>query len=340
MKFLITADIHLTRYGQDKIEESSNLPERLHSLKSVLDEMAEYCYNNDIETMIIAGDLLDSKSIIYAISQKLMLEFFRKNPDIKFWVLDGNHDLSGKGVDSVSALESLDSLENVKWITKEPVEYENFVCIPYSYNVVDQVKNSSNDILISHFGLNEGVLNSGISIVADLSLRDLIGKYKLVLLGHYHKPQEILRDDINLYYVGSPIQLNWGEKGDNKRFLIVDTETLDVQNIPLTSYRKHIELGLTSTNKDEVLKLANEAKEAGDYVKIIQKETVDIDDLKGDFFIVDKRETDITNRGITSSMSIEDKLKKYLEIREIPQAEYDEYIKCGIEIIESCEGES
>jgi len=341
MKFLFTADIHLSRYAQDKVEETSNLPERLHSIKETLYSMGDYCYDNDIEKFVIGGDLMHSKSIIYSIAQELMFDFFEKYDELQFWVIDGNHDLSGKGVNAISSLRSIDALQNVEWITEGPTNWlsgdQNIVSVPYSHDIVNQVKSNSGRILISHFGLNEGVLNSGISITSDISLSDLRGKYELVLLGHYHKPQEIIQSDIKLYYVGSPIQLDWGEKGDEKRFLVVDTDTLDVQSIPTTQYRKHIELSLTAENKDEVFEAAREAKRDGNHVKIIQSEAVDLDDIKDDFLIIDKREVDITNRGITSSMSQKDKLDKFLEIKEIPEKNHDLYLKHGIEIIESCE---
>ena len=67
------------------------------------------------------------------------------------------------------------------------------------------------------------------------------------------------------------------------------------------------------------------------------REKVDTSGLDG-FTIVDKTEADITDRGITSSMSQEDKLKKYLEIREIPEDQQDAYLKEAFEIIQNCEG--
>jgi DNA repair exonuclease SbcCD nuclease subunit len=228
MKFLFTADIHLSRYSQDKVLSESNLPERLHSINNTLRQMGQYCRDNDINTFVIGGDIMHSKSIIYSIAQDLMLQFFRDFDDLVFWVIDGNHDLSGKGSDAISSLSALRSIPNVEWVTGKPQGDPSQLFVPYSHNVVNDVKNGKSEILISHFGLSEGILNSGISIVSDIKVSDLIGKYKVVLLGHYHKPQEIIRDDIKLYYVGSPIQLDWGEKGDEKRFLVVDTKTLDV----------------------------------------------------------------------------------------------------------------
>jgi DNA repair exonuclease SbcCD nuclease subunit len=335
MKFAIIADIHLSRYSQDKIEDETHLPERLHSIKNALYEVGNYCHENDIKMIIIAGDIYHNKSIIYAIGQDIMLDFFEKYEDLEFWVLDGNHDLSGKGADAISALRPIMNCTNVEWITQSPVGNEDFVCIPYSHDVVSQVKTNKRKILISHFGLDEGILSSGISIVADIKTSDLIGKYDLVLLGHYHKPQEIIRDDIKIYYVGSLIQLDWGEKNEEKRFLVVDTDTLDVQEVPITGYKKHIEIELTDENKDEVFVLAQQEKDAGNHIKIIMKEKVDIDGIKHNFNIIDKTEQDITDRGITSSMSQEDKVKKYLEIKKIPENKKDEYAKIAFELMQS-----
>jgi DNA repair exonuclease SbcCD nuclease subunit len=202
--------------------------------------------------------------------------------------------------------------------------------------MVNQIKDNQADILISHFGLSEGVLNSGISIVSKIGLKDLRGKYKLVFLGHYHKPQEIIESDISLYYVGSPIQLDWGEKGDKKRFLIFDNETLDVESYETTGYRHFVEVELTAKNKDEAVKKAKEAQDNGHYIKLVQKEKVDLKGLE-EFNIIDKTDIDVTNRGITSSMSQKEKLQRYLEIKEINESDIDEYLNIGMEIIDSCE---
>jgi len=337
MKFGFTADIHLSRYGQDKIEDESNLPERLHSLKQSLYNMGDYCYNNDIGLFIIGGDLLHNKSIIYSIAQDLMFNFFEQYEDLEFWVIDGNHDLSGKGADAISSLRSLQSVDNVMWVNRTPVGDQDMLCVPYSYEIVNQIKKDKRRILISHFGLDEGILNSGISIISDLSLKDLAGRYELVLLGHYHKPQEIIRDDISLYYVGSPIQLDWGEKNDEKRFLVVDSETLEVTSVPTEGYKKHIELDVTNSNKQEVIELAREAKEQGHYVKVVKRETMELG-IEDEFMVVDKVEKDITNRGITSSMSQDDKFKRFLEIKEIAEDDHERYMTKARELVEECEG--
>jgi DNA repair exonuclease SbcCD nuclease subunit len=295
---------------------------------------------NDIGTVIIGGDILHGKSVIYAIAQDIMLEFFNKyGKTLVFYVIDGNHDLSGKGQNVVSALKSIQAIEGVNWIPHDRVERtkEDILLVPYSYDVPNIVKKNKARILVSHFGLSEGVLNSGMSIISDISVKDLRGKYDLVLLGHYHKPQEIVEEGFSLFYVGSLIQLDWGEKGEEKRFLVVDTDSMQVDSIPITQYRQHIEIELKADNKDAAFKAAKEAKDAGHHVKVIMKDKVDLGSVKGDFTIVDKTETDITDRGITSTMSQRDRLLRYIDIKEIPDHLKEEYAKEAFDIIENCE---
>lgn len=336
MKFAFTADIHLSRYGQDKIEDTSGLPERLHSIKSALHNIAAYCCENDLDYMVIGGDILHGKSIIYTVAQGIMLDFFRhyEKKGLKFIVIDGNHDLSGKGKNAVSALSSLRNEPNIEWVSGENLQVDEVVFIPYCYDIVEAVKENESEILVSHFGLSEGVLSSGLSIVSNISLKHLIGKYKLVLLGHYHKPQEILRDDIAVYYSGSPIQLDWGEKGEEKRFLVVDTETRDVLSIPTVGYRKHMEFKITSENKYKVIAEAQKAKKDGHHVKVIRNVDVDISDIEKDFLVIDKTEKDITNRGVSLDMSQQERFKKYLEIKKIPKEDHHEYLEVAKLLIE------
>jgi len=336
IKFIFTGDIHLSKYSNDKINSESNLPERLHDINMVLYQMANYAVKNSIENIVISGDIFHNKSIIHSLAMNLFLFFIRSYKNLNFIIIDGNHDLSGKGADVVSALSCLDSESNVTRIS-QPTKIDSIMYIPYTYDMIDIIKNNTGDYLISHFGLNEGVLNSGISVVSDVKLSDLIGRYGTVLLSHYHKSQEILRDDIRLYYVGSLIQLDWGERDDNKRFLVVDTETGEIESILTHGYKKHYEFSVTVLNREEILREARQLKEQGHHINLVKTDNdVIVDDIKNEFNIVDKTIRDITNRGLTTGMSTEEKLKKYLEIKEISEDQLNDYLSIGFEIINSC----
>lgn len=75
-------------------------------------------------------------------------------------------------------------------------------------------------ILLLHQGLRGARMNGG---VVDGSSAAPIGleRFNYVLLGHYHKPQ-VVPGYPHIQYISSPYQLNWGESGDQKRFLMLD----------------------------------------------------------------------------------------------------------------------
>ena len=141
---------------------------------------------------------------------------------------------------------------------------------------------------INSFGLNEGILNSGMSIIADIGIPQLVGKYDCVLLGHYHKPQEIIREDIQLYYVGSPIQIDWGEKNEEKRFLVVDSDNGGITSVQTEGYTKYCEFTITPENSEELVKEAKKLKEEGHFVKLVKTESMDTMNLEDEFIVVDK----------------------------------------------------
>lgn len=337
MRFAISGDWHLSGYINDKKAPESNLSERLHYIKESMYSLVEYCRKNDIDTVVVAGDILHNKSIIHTIAQAVLLKFLRDNPDITFIIVDGNHDLEGKGDNVVSALMSIDNEPNVKRVGTEDGMYKDeendILYVPYSSKMVDIIKNNSAKYLVSHFGLNEGMLSSGQSIIADLSITNLIGKYETVILGHYHKPQEISNADITIYYTGSLIHLNWNDKNEEKRFLDVDIDNEKIISIPTTGYKQYVELEVTEENKSEILKEARRLKEDGHLVNIRKEEKFDTDDIEDEFVIVDRTERDITNRGIDTSMSEVEILEKYMAIKEIKETEQGKYKDIAIDVI-------
>lgn len=299
--------------------------------------MTNYAIENKITNIVVAGDLLHNKSIIHTLALDILLSFFRDHHSIQFIVIDGNHD-KGDNKGTTSSLKSLDYEPNVTRISR-PLKIGRIFFVPYSFDMIDIIKENSADYLISHFGLNEGMLNSGISIVADIGLKDLEGKYKTILLGHYHKPQEIIRDEIKIYYAGSLIEIDYGERDEEKRFLVIDTDNDSIESIPTQGYKRHYNLELTNENRDVIISQARELQNDGHYVQLSQMEEMDVSDIRDEFRITNKITRDVTNRGITSSMSTEDKLRKFIEIKGISEDKINEYLEIGFEIISLCSEE-
>lgn len=329
MKFINSADFHFSAYNNDKIDKESKLPERLNSLFVTITNIILFGIKNNIKTFVVAGDLFHNKSIIYSIAQSLFLDIVRNYPEMHWIIVDGNHDMTSMTGDGVSATKCLDNEINVTTIHKT-TKIENMLFVPWNpITMKSDIIHGESDYLVSHLGLNEGKLNSGISIISDIGLKDL-KQYKHAFLGHYHAPQNFG----NATYIGSPVQLDFGEKNDIKRFLVVDSESGLIESIPTEGYKKYCELNISKDNKYEILKEAENLKKNGHHVKINLKDDIDTSDFSKDLIIVDKREKDITNRGVNSEMSMADKLEKYLEIKKIPKEKWDLYKNKALEIIE------
>lgn len=331
MKYTVLADLHIKNWSDTKYKD--NMPLKLYEILNGVKQALEYSVNNNISKVVIAGDINDLKNIVHYdafLQFKKLIEQY--NDKLEFIIISGNHDESASESSS-SAIELFSGLKNIKTVVKNDYEEGNVLFVPWNHHIKDKLKSLEKkkwDILISHFGLTEALLVSDLSIVSPISLRDL-NKFKLVILGHYHRPQNIG----HIWYVGSPIQLRRSEKNEEKRFIVFDSETLTVESIPITGYRKYFEFIVDkNTNKEDIIKQANEYIKEGHYVTI--KDSIGIFSEEEEYdgiVIVDNTEIDNQNRGITLNMTIEEQSKKWLEIKEIPVEEHDEYLKIGIDAI-------
>jgi DNA repair exonuclease SbcCD nuclease subunit len=316
-------DIHLSGFQSDKLDKQ-NLPERLGIIIRTLDFIINKCRERKIVNVDILGDIINDKSIIYSIAQDAFKDFLVRNKDINFILISGNHDLSSTGDLQKSAISVFSEYSNVHCIEYEPEVIKNITYIPFSDNFLELIKTiQKNDILISHLGLNEAHLQSGLSKIDKISIKDL-RNFKLVLLGHYHAPQSIE----NIYYAGSIFAKDWNDKNENKRILVYNTDTLEVESIPITGFPEYKEYTITTIDqKDEILKNAEIDKNKGHRVRIRNKTSEKIkEDVSGGVLVIESQEIDITNRGIQVTQTREEQLKKYLQIKQIPENEHKEYL--------------
>jgi exonuclease SbcD len=95
------------------------------------------------------------------------------------------------------------------------------------------------------------------------------GSLSYVALGHLHRQQRIAAA-APVWYSGSPLQLDFGETGDEKGVLVVDAEAgkpARVEPVPLASGVRLVQLGGTM---EQVLAMASEVE--GAYVKVVLDE--------------------------------------------------------------------
>lgn len=330
MKRVALADIHLSAYKDDQLA-SSGLPQRLHDLIGVIRTVCKFARTNKIEYVDVLGDLHHDKNIIFTDAQNAFKDIILEFPDLHFVIFSGNHDLSSTGDYQTSAISAFDGYDNVTCYT-EPVVIDNITIVPYSNQLVKHIHEADpNDILLSHFGLSEGQLQSGLSIISDVKMSHL-AKFKLVLLGHYHLPQKIENDNTTLYYVGSPIHTSWNDKNQKKRFIVYDTETLEIVSLPLKGFQEYRELNIVEGSvQKEILEEATKLRETGHRVKVRNKtkEKV-ITEASADVIVIEEGgDIDITQRGLSTEMTTVEQMQKYIELQEIPEDKRDLYLNIG-----------
>lgn len=327
MKFAFTADIHLRRWSDNQYDENGN-PLKLMEILNCFEQICIYCCDNKIDNIVVGGDLNDTKGMIYASSFILFKNIIEKYNNLNYFIISGNHDIIEKDKTEF-CIDIFRNISNVSIIT-EPLILDDISFIPWSAKVIDDVKEADgNKILISHFGLNEAQLSSGLSLRTSITLNDL-KKFDTVLLGHYHKPQNIG----NVYYSGSLIPIRRDERNEIKRFLVIDDD--DILSIPTTGYRNYIEIVIEENDDYEKLKQdIEEYKQSGNFVviknnmKVIPTELTE--SVKDGVRLIDNYVDDSVSRGITSSMNLEEQMKKWAELEKVPDSEIEEYVDVGLE---------
>lgn len=346
MKLIAIGDIHASGFTDDAIIQ--DYPKRLFYIKQSLEYIINYGRRNSINTFVIVGDIYNDKTIIYNEAQNMLTDIFKSNEDCQFIMFSGNHDLSSIGENQKSAIAVFSKFPNVKtYLHKaELVTDINGLVVPYCHDFLEQVKsasinfdnlpgsvyNPSTMILFAHVGLNEGVLQSGLSKVDKLKISD-ISQFPLAILGHYHKPQRLQGTSTTVYYVGSLIPKDWNDKNEDKRFLVVDTESLQVESIPLDVpgvakfYEFIIDSSVDEQGRKDIFERAQCLKADGHHVRIVNKTKVKAtkEESIGDLIVLENTEVDITDRGINITQTKMEQCQKYLDIKEISDKE--KYLK-------------
>jgi DNA repair exonuclease SbcCD nuclease subunit len=215
MQIAVTADVHLRSEGEH--------PERYRALENIFEQM----HSDNMEILVIAGDLFDKDIRDYSEFERLCKNYH----DIQLHIIPGNHD---PGIS-----EKIIVGDNIHIYTDPTtIEFDSttFLFIPYAKNATmgDKIAEKESDIegkqwaLVAHGDYYGGVrelnpLEPGTYM--PLSRKDLERfNPQCVFLGHIHKPL----DQNNVHYTGSPCSLAIDETG-KRRFLLFDTTTWTVE---------------------------------------------------------------------------------------------------------------
>jgi DNA repair exonuclease SbcCD nuclease subunit len=212
------------------------------------DHLFKYVDENEINTIVQLGDLVDKrKSIDYLALFNLKKMFLDPcaSRNISLHVISGNHDCYYKSTNEINSVRLLKipsmevydtSIETVlihgrwfdffPWITEEGTQ-----------TAINRMKETKSDYAVGHFEFANFRLHK--NQIADSGMdHTLCSKYKLCFSGHYHT---ISRKD-SVLYCGTPFEIDWNDLDDKKGFWVFDCEQEDLEFVltPFKLFRKII----------------------------------------------------------------------------------------------------
>jgi DNA repair exonuclease SbcCD nuclease subunit len=228
--FLLFSDLHCHCHKRKN--------ERLEDCLKTLDWVFETARKNNISNILFGGDLFHDRQKIEIYTYQKTFEILKKNlasNSFKLYLVLGNHDLWFNEKTSISSVVPLSSLPGVEIIfnpCRKVIDGVTWDFIPFTHNPIDaleflKTQSGEPQYALGHLAIDGACLHgshtSDVAIEHDGDMVSispaLFDSYIHVFLGHYHKEQKI---GSNLEYIGSPLELSFGECFQEKHIIIFD----------------------------------------------------------------------------------------------------------------------
>lgn len=332
MRFIHLSDLHLGK----RVNGFSMLEDQ----KYILNEIMKIIDNENVESVIIAGDIYD-KDVPPTEATQLFDDFLFKisKRNLQTFVISGNHD-SAQRIAFGGRLFDKSGIHISPVFTGkiEPITIEdefgkiNIFMLPFikpanvkqfykdeeikSYNdaikiVIDNldIPQMDRNILVTHQFVTGAITSDSEELSVggtDNVDANNFEKFDYVALGHIHSPQKMIRETIR--YCGTPLKYSFSEARNKNSVTIVDfyeKGNIDIKTIPLTPLRDLREIKgtyLEVTNRENYINTNTD-----DYIHITLTDEEDIPDVINKLRIIYKNlmKIDYDNKRTQSSNIIE-----------------------------------
>jgi len=229
MKIALINDTHFGARGDSQLFLD-------YFMKFFDDVFFPYLKENNIKTIIHAGDLMDRRKFVnFSILNQVRNRFIKqlKDENIQMHCIIGNHDIYYRNTNDVNSTtelfkDDISIYENptvidfdglnvgfLPWVNKENYEES-----------IQFIKKANAAILVGHLELDGYQVLRGVKYHGGMDSK-LFDRYEKVLSGHFHCRQE----QDNIYYLGTQYQMTFADLNEQKGFHILDTETREVEFI-------------------------------------------------------------------------------------------------------------
>ena len=258
MKIIHCSDLHLDSKMEANLDKEK-ARERKYEILLTFERMIDFAKENNVEIIIIAGDLFDKKTIS-AKAKNIVKTAIISNPEIDFLYLKGNHDEAGFIDEDEEIPSNIKTFNNKSWTT---YKYKDLTISGIEFGKIDNYdiynsllleKNKIN-IVVMHGQESESNLKDKTEII---NLKELKNKnIDYLALGHIHSFKQEKLDKRGIYCYSGCLEGRGFDECGEKGFVLLDIEENKIKSefIPFASrnlYEIHVDItGATENNEIE-----------------------------------------------------------------------------------------
>lgn len=239
---VIFSDLHAHGFKPYATILPNGMHSRLADAVNCISQIYDYSVAIKADAVLFGGDLFHVRKTISVAAFNAVYEQMSRfaTAHIPVTMIHGNHDQADRDgtVHSIHAFRSfLDVIDHPGWNQIRCVntgETVHLLAVPYIENLLQlrEIVNTScpssstHKMMLAHLGIQGALIGSDFVYPNpfDAAVSDLnVTAFDSVYLGHFHLHQQLAP---NAWYIGAPLQHNWGDRKDQQRgFLVYDTET-------------------------------------------------------------------------------------------------------------------
>jgi DNA repair exonuclease SbcCD nuclease subunit len=230
MKIAIINDTHFGARGDSQLFFD-------HFIKFFENVFFPYIKENNIDTVIHAGDLMDRRKYVnFNILNQVRTKFIDRLRDegVELHCILGNHDVYYRNTNMINSIRELFNSDLKLYEEPTVVNFDglDIALLPWVNKEnhdksIDFIKTAPAPILIGHLELQGYDVMRGVKYDGGMNPK-LFERYEQVLTGHFHCRQE----HGNIYYMGTQYQITFADLNEQKGFHVFDTDKREIEFIP------------------------------------------------------------------------------------------------------------
>ena len=244
MKVALIADAHLGVKKSDKIFQDSQI-------RFFAEQLVPELKERNITTIIFLGDVIDTRQSVNTNTMNVVLKLFNEIlKDFEVHIIVGNHDLYYTTTTEVNSIKWLSLVKNVhlyevptKVVLGKPGDEKEVLMLPWITNYDDfENWNISAEYVFAHLDIAGMRMDKFTYCTGGATIQKLLDRFEHTYTGHFHTRSELVNENRNITYVGSPYQITRIDKDDSRGYTILDLNTNETEFVENTKSMKFKEI--------------------------------------------------------------------------------------------------